>query len=213
MPIRIMVVDDHPAARAGLKAVLEADPALSVIAEAATAAEAFELLDSNVDLVLMDLSLPDLSGALAAERILAEWPHVKVLIFSAHSDPALARAMIEAGAAGYALKGSDCDELTRAVHQVMKGTPYLSPGVAPRLPLHRRSLSPPAPRSAKLSQREVEVVRRIALGETAKEVADALGLSPRTLETYKARAMTKLDLHTRAQLVQHAIRRGWLTGE
>jgi DNA-binding NarL/FixJ family response regulator len=152
-----------------------------------------------------------LGGAEATKRILAADPSLRVLALSAHEEAAFARVLLDAGAAGYALKRSACDELVRAIHIVASGGTYVDPSLAGALVgIGQRRHSPGSVPTVSLSEREAEVIRLIAEGHTSKEMAQALGLSPRTLETYKARAMSKLNLRTRAELIRYALRSGWL---
>ncbi len=210
-PIQILLVDDHPVLRAGIKMLLSNEADLVVIGEAGDGRSAVGMASElRPDVVLMDVSLPELGGAEATKRILANDPGLKVLALSAHEEPALARMLLDAGAAGYALKRSACEELVRAVRTVASGGTYLDPVMAGQLgPRRGRGSSETAPTTS-LSEREVEVIRLVANGYTSKEVASNLGLSHRTLETYKARAMAKLNLRTRADLIRYAMRSGWL---
>lgn len=210
--IRVMLVDDHPILRAGLKTLLGIDPAIQVVAEADNGDDAVRLaLELRPDVVVMDLSLPRLSGTEATKRIVAQDPSCRVLALTAHEDLAFARVLLDAGASGFALKRGVCDELLRALRTVASGKTYVDPSLASVLiqsgPGSRRNGGATV---TALSEREAEVVRLIAEGHTSKEMAQALGLSPRTLETYKARAMSKLNLRTRAELIRYALRRGWL---
>jgi DNA-binding NarL/FixJ family response regulator len=163
-------------------------------------------------LVLMDVSLPGLNGAEATRAIKQEHPALAVLALSVHEEVSFVRMLLDAGAGGYALKRSACDELVRAVRIVAAGGSYVDPSIAGQLVHARqRRLSPSAMKATvALSERETEVVRLLAEGLTMKEMAQRLALSPRTLETYRARALEKLDLRTRAQLVRYAMQRGWL---
>lgn len=205
--IQVLLVDDHPALRAGFKTVLSDD--IAVVGETGDGVSAVQMAaELRPDVVVMDVSLPQLGGVQATKQILASAPGVKVLALTAHEDPALARALLDAGAAGYVLKRSACEELTKAVQAVAAGKAYVDPAIASQLlgGLSRPSEQP----SASLSPRELAVLRLMVEGQTAKEAAGALGLSPRTLETYKARAMGKLNLRSRAELMRHAMRCGWL---
>jgi len=211
--LRLLLVDDHPVLRAGVKALLSAEPDLTVLAEADDGASAVELASSlKPDLVLMDVSLPRMTGADATRVIKREQPSLAVLALSVHEEISFVRLLLDAGASGYALKRSACDELVRAVRIVARGGYYADPSIAARLLRgNQRRLSPTGTLMVNgLSEREAEVVRLLAEGLTMKEMAERLSLSPRTLETYRARAMEKLNLRTRAQLVRYAIDRGWL---
>ena len=209
--LKLILVDDHPILRAGLKALLSAQSDFSVIAEADTGAAALELTERlNPDLILMDVSLPGMSGAEATRLVKRARPKLPVLALSVHEELTFVRLLLDAGANGYVLKRSACDELVRAVRAVAAGGAYIDPSLAGQLlRSSARPSSRPGPLSS-LSERETEVVRLLAQGMTMKEVAHQLTLSPRTLETYRARAMEKLDLKTRADLVRYAFRSGWL---
>jgi DNA-binding NarL/FixJ family response regulator len=164
------------------------------------------------DLIVMDVSLPVLSGAEATRQIKALSPQVPVLALSVHEELPFLRMLLDAGAGGYVLKRSACDELVRAVRIVAGGSTYLDPAIAGQLLRfgQRRHSQSGLGSTIALSDRESEVVRLLAQGLTMKEMAAQLLLSPRTLETYRSRAMEKLGLKTRADLVRYAIRCGWL---
>lgn len=209
--IQVMLVDDHPLLRSGVKSLLSSEDDVEVIGEAEDGLSAVQMaLELTPDVVVMDVSLPNLDGTEATKQILAQEPSLKVLALSAHEEAAFARMLLDAGAAGYALKRSACDELVRALRIVAGGGTYLDPSIAGPLMASQRRSSPPGIPTASLSEREVEVIRLVAQGHTSKEMAQALGLSPRTLETYKARAMSKLNLRSRADLIRYALRSGWL---
>ena len=210
--LRLLLVDDHPVLRAGLKAMLSAEADMIVIAEADTGPTAVELaLQLDPDLILMDVTLPGLNGAEATRKIKALRPSALVLAISVHEEVSFARMLIDAGANGYALKRSACDELVRAVRIVAGGDTYVDPSIAGQLlRTVSRGRASAGASTVTLSEREAEVVRLLAEGLTMKEMAQELSLSPRTLETYRARALEKLDLKTRAELVRYAIQCGWL---
>ncbi|HKO51575.1 MAG TPA: response regulator transcription factor [Polyangiaceae bacterium] len=208
----LLLVDDHPVLRAGLKAMLSAESDMTVIAEADSGSSAVDLaLQLKPDLILMDVTLPGLNGAEATRKIKHSRPDSLVLAISVHEEVSFARMLLDAGANGYALKRSACDELVRAVRIVAAGDTYLDPSIAGHLlRAPNRGRLPVRAATASLSEREAEVVRLLAEGLTMKEMAQQLSLSPRTLETYRARALEKLDLKTRAELVRYAIQCGWL---
>jgi DNA-binding NarL/FixJ family response regulator len=209
--IRVLLVDDHPVLRAGVKNLLGAEQDLDVVAEANDGINAVRLaLELSPDVTLMDVSLPGMGGAEATQQILAAKPELRVLALSAHEDATFARMLMDAGAAGFALKRTACEELVRAVRIVASGGTYVDPAVAGALVSTQRRHTPGALPTVSLSEREVEVIRLVAQGHTSKEMASNLGLSPRTLETYKARAMSKLHLRSRADLIRYALRSGWL---
>jgi DNA-binding NarL/FixJ family response regulator len=211
--VRIILVDDHPVMRAGVSTLLGAEEDLEMVAEADNGFTAVRMAkELQPDLIIMDVSLPQLGGPEATKQILGAQPTQRVLALSAHEEPAFARLLLDAGAAGYALKRSACEELVRAVRIVAAGGTYVDPSIAGALvgAGQRRSGSSGVMPAVSLSEREAEVIRLIAQGHTSKEMAQALSLSPRTLETYKARAMSKLNLRTRADLIRYALRSGWL---
>lgn len=210
-PISVLLADDHTILRDGLRQLLQVEPDINVVAEASNGELAIRLAaELKPDVVVMDLSMPILGGAEATKQIVEQNPRARVLALSAHSDAAYARAVLSSGAAGYVLKRSAFDELVRAIRAVAGGDTYVDPVLAQALlPRARSSGSGTIPRVS-LSERELEVVRLVARGHTAKEMATQLGVSPRTLETYKARAMAKLDLTSRADLIRYAARCGWL---
>jgi DNA-binding NarL/FixJ family response regulator len=208
----LLLVDDHPVMRAGIKSLLTAEHDFFVAAEADTGVKAVELArELSVDVIIMDVSLPQLGGCEATKQILEHDPRQRVLVLSAHEEVAFARLLLSAGALGYVLKRSAGEELVRAVRVVAGGNTYIDPALTELLqPKGSRRQGANGVLGVSLSDREVEVIRLIARGHTSKEMAEALGISPRTLETYKARAMSKLNLRTRADLIRYASRSGWL---
>lgn len=211
--VRLLIVDDHPVMRRGVAALLSAEPDFEVVGEAEDGQRAIQLaVKLEPDVVLMDVSLPKLGGTEALQRILERVTAARVLMLSAHEEAAFARLALSLGAAGYALKRSACDELVRAVRVVAGGGTYVDPALSDALaraaPAEEDA---PGGQAVSLSEREAEVVRLTVRGYTSKEMAESLGISPRTLETYKARAMSKLGLHTRADLIRYALRCGWLS--
>lgn len=210
--IRVLLVDDHPLLREGVKLMLGEEKDIEVVGEAASGEVAIRLAQEvSPDVVVMDITLPDLGGAEATRRILTTQPSLRVLAFSGHDDLESARLMLDAGALGYVLKRSAGGEMVRALRTIAVGGTYVDATLAGAASLW--SASGPQRRlsgGSILSERETEVVRLTANGYTAKEIARVLGVSPRTLETYKARAMTKLSLRSRTDLVRYALRCGWL---
>jgi DNA-binding NarL/FixJ family response regulator len=207
-PVRVLVVDEEPVFRAGLGCILSEDDELELVGEAGDGAPAAELVARlEPDLLVIDAAdHPDrrLMRSLQQAR-----PGLKVLVLSAWGEPVLARALLAAGADGYALKRSPCDALRRAMKTVAAGGVYLDPVLALELLDGQSRREPAGASGARLSEREIQVLRLLANGHTAQEVATLTGLSARTLETYRARAMTKLELRSRADLVSYAARCGW----
>ncbi|MFO0847223.1 MAG: response regulator transcription factor [Gemmataceae bacterium] len=205
--LRVFVADDHPVVRGGLRGLIDAQPDMAVVGEAYDGTTAAgQVVAVRPDVVVMDVSMPGGGGAAATERIRRAAPGVKVLALTAHEDRGYLRLMLAAGASGYVLKRAAAAELVRAIRCVAGGEVYLDPAVAGEL-LPAAPADPPA---VELSDRETEVVRLIALGYSNKEIAARLGLSVKTVETYKARSLEKLGLHSRVDLVRYATRRGWL---
>ncbi len=221
--IRVLIADDHAVLRAGLRLLLDAQPDMVVVGEADTAEQAM-LLDADLspDVVLMDLTLPIRAGAPssvpsgleAMRRIKAERPEAPVLALTMHDDEGYLRAVLEAGGAGYVLKRAADTELLSAVRAVWRGGTYLHPEHVQLLlegvPANPASQESTGDSYELLSPREQQVLRLIALGHTNQQVADMLHLSVKTIETYKARLVAKLELTGRAALVRYALQRGLL---
>ena len=221
--IRVLLADDHAVLRAGLRMLLDAQPDMAVVGEAGNAEQVAALdADLRPDVVLMDLTLPARPGALntapsgleAIRHIKARRPEARVLALTMHDDEGYLRAVLAAGGAGYVLKRAADTELLSAIRAVWQGGAYLHPEHA-RLLLGATPPTPPSPGAADatyelLSPREQQVLRLIALGHTNQQVADRLGLSVKTVETYKSRLMTKLGLAGRAALVRYALQQGLL---
>jgi DNA-binding NarL/FixJ family response regulator len=208
-PIRIFLVDDHPIVCSGLKALLAHQPDMLVVGEADDGLAAQEGVASlRPTVVVMDLMLPRLGGIAATERIKASFPEVKVVALTASDEPNNLQRARQAGASCVMLKHTAADELVRAIRCVARGELYLGPGVDEIL--SRSGDDPAVPVRPALSEREAEVLKLLAAGFTAKEMAARLCISVRTLETYRARAMEKLALKSGADIVRYAAQRGWL---
>jgi DNA-binding NarL/FixJ family response regulator len=206
--IRVLVVDPHVCAREGVKAILGGQPDLRVIGEARDGPTGIAVAaELDPDVVVVESALPGLDGAQVTARLREACPGRKVLVHAACEHPGTVRLLLGMGACGYVLKRSPAENLLQAVRAVAAGGTYLDPGVA-------ASIVPGLiDEPDELSAREVQVVRLIALGYGIKQIASRLGVGPRTVETYKGRAMEKLDLRTRVDLVLHAARSGWLTDD
>jgi DNA-binding NarL/FixJ family response regulator len=208
-----MLVDDHVVVREGLKALIDGQPDMEVIAEASDGHAALQQVQTHQpDVVIMDVSMPELNGEQATEQLRRDEPAVKVLALSIHEDTGYVRRLIEAGAAGYVLKRSAAETLIAAIRAVAAGEMYLDPSLAIKLvsELMRDRSRASSPIGNELSEREAEVVRLVAQGYSNKEIAAQLAIGVRTVETYKARAMEKLGLDSRAALVRYAAQHGWL---
>ncbi len=211
--LRIVLADDHAVVREGLKALINAQSDMRVVAEvgdgqaAVDAAHAFE-----PDVLVMDLSMPVLGGTDATVRVRAECPSVKVLALTVHEEREYLLQLLRAGASGYVLKRAAPSELIRAIRTVAGGATYLDPVVAGTVveSYLEAERVVPRPTKAALSGREYEVLIRIAKGYSNKEIAGALGLSVKTVETYKARVAEKLGVRSRVEIVRYAVSQGWL---
>ncbi|GAA0464976.1 DNA-binding response regulator [Actinoplanes capillaceus] len=204
--IRILLVDDHPVVRMGLRGMLDAEPGLTVVGEASSGVEGVALaLAERPDIVLMDLRMPGGDGVEAIERILAATSGVRVMVLTTYeSDRDILRA-IEAGAAGYLLKDASPRELADAVRAAARGETVLAPSVASTLVRQVRNPAPPA-----LSAREAEVLRLVAAGLTNAEIGKRLFISEATVKTHLLRAFNKLDVADRTAAVTTAMRHGLL---
>lgn len=208
---RLLLADDHGVLRAGLRALLDAQPDLEVVAQADSAEAAARLAaETQPDLAVVDVRMPG-GGLSLTRRLKQDMPDLKVLILSQYDELAYVREALAAGASGYALKRAAGQELLQAIRAVVAGEVYLHPAVARLLVEESWGPREPAPPpSQPLSERETQVLRLVALGYTTQQVAERLFLSPRTVETYKLRGMDKLGLRGRAALVRYALEQGLL---
>jgi DNA-binding NarL/FixJ family response regulator len=207
------MVDDHPVVLAGLKALVGSDRNFEIVGEACDGRTALSLAEHlRPDMIILDLSLPELSGVQVARRLLAAQPGCRVLILSVHEDRAYMRQLVEIGVSGYLLKRSAADELIRAMHAIVAGGVYLDPSVASKVVGQRirRPTHSEVGQSVALSDREADVLRLIAGGHSNKGISALLKISVKTVETYKARAMEKLGFSSRIDIVNYAADQGWL---
>jgi two-component system response regulator NreC len=219
MKTRILLADDHAVLRAGLRLLLDKHPNLEVIGEAGNAHEALTLaVMLKPDLILLDLSMPGISGLEALQQLRKHVPYARVLILTMHDDESYLRQAIKLGAAGYVLKKAADTELLNAVQAIQRGEVYIHSAVTRNLLndlLGERDLAKNGEKIVDpwqiLSEREYEVIKRVARGYTNAEIAEDLTLSVKTVESYRARGMEKLGLRTRAQLVQAALAKGMLS--
>ena len=212
--IRILVADDHHLVLAGLKALVRDDPTLQVVGEAADSPSALRLAgELKPDVIVLDLSMPGMNGVRVAQSLRAQVPRCHILILSVHEDRAYLRQLLETGVSGYVLKRSAPEELVAAIRAVAAGGTYLDPAIAAMaIGLGPQSgTSRSIDRANELSARETEVLQLAAAGYTNKELSSRLRVGIKTIETHKARAMEKLGLDTRAELVRYAIVKGWLS--
>lgn len=217
--ITILLADDHAVLRAGLKTLLNIQPDMRVVAEAGNGEEA--VLKSSKfapDIVLMDITMPGLSGLKATEKIKEENPATKVLVLTMHEDEAYLHRALRSGADGYVPKKAADTELLAAIRATYRGEHFIHPSMTIGLMAELRNNKKVTDLTSgkgneKLSQREQEVLRLLAMGHTSQEIADKLFLSVKTVESHKARLKTKLGFRGRAELVRYAIQTGLLDTE
>jgi DNA-binding NarL/FixJ family response regulator len=211
MSIRILLADDHKITRQGLRSLLEKQQDMEVVAEAENGRIAVRLAaEMAPDVVIMDVTMPDLNGVEATRQIVDTSPDIKVIALSMHSDTTFVTEMLKSGAAGYLLKDCAFEELTRAIRTVINEKIYLSPsisGVVVEDYIHRISKSAPED-SDVLTDREREVLQLMAEGGSTKQIAIKLHISIKTVETHRRKIMSKLGIHTIAELTKYAIRKG-----
>ena len=204
--IKVLIADDHAVLRHGLRLILQEDPRLTVVGEAADGAEAVaQTLALTPDVVLMDIELPDMSGIEATRRIRAACPQTRVLILTVSDRNADLLGAFKAGARGYLLKHVDSREVLDAIHRVAAGEAILPPNLAARLLDH---LTKPEPAPEELTDREKEVLQHIAQGLGNKEIAAALNISENTVKTHVRHILSKLNLRSRAEAAAYAVRVG-----
>ncbi len=201
--IRLLIADDHPIVREGLRRIAAEQPGISVMAEAASADEALlRVNDTPVDVVLLDVSMPGPSFIDVVQSIRREHPSVKVLVLSVHPEDQWAVRALRAGAAGYLTKDHSPEQLVEAIRKVYRGGKYVSAALAERLATGLEIGDAAAPHEA-LSDREYEVLRALGAGLSVKVAAEGLGLSPKTVSTYRARILDKMQMRTNADLVRY----------
>jgi two-component system, NarL family, response regulator NreC len=212
MTARLLLVDDHAVVRSGLRMLLSAEADVEIVGEAGTAAEALELVGpTSPDVILMDIGLPDLSGIDATREIKRRFPNVAVVALTIHEDQEYFFKMLEAGAVGYVPKRAAPEELLRAIQAAALGEVYLYPSLAKLLVTDYLNQERPAAEKVQLdglTEREREVLTYLAEGTSNEEIAVSLVISPKTVERHRENIMRKLNLHSRAELVRYAIRKG-----
>ena len=211
MPIHVLLAEDHVLVRAGIRALLQRLPDVVVVGEASTGREALALAGTlHPDIVLMDISMPDLNGLEAAARLTRDEPRTRIIILSMHAAEEYVRQALKAGAAGYVLKDAVPAELELAIRAVARGETFLSPGVSRQVMegyVSGRGVETPHALE-RLTPRQREVLQLVAQGKSTKDIAFDLGLSVKTVETHRAQLMDRLDIHDVAGLVRLAVRMG-----
>jgi DNA-binding NarL/FixJ family response regulator len=213
--IRVALADDHPVVLAGIRALLQEAPEITLVGEAATGSAALQMIcECQPDVAVIDISMPDLNGIDLALQLAKSCPQVKLLALTVHEDRAYVQPLLKAGARGYLLKRSAAEDLVRAIRAIASGGIYLDPAIADRALSDAarggKSSNDHPGDDESLSQREGEVLRLTAQGHSNKEIAARLDVSIKTVETYKTRAAEKLGLRTRADIVRYGVSQGWL---
>ena len=208
--VRILVADDHAVVRHGLRQLFSLAPELSVVAEAKNAWEAIDRLrEGGVDVLLLDMSMPGLSGIDLIRRARAEAPRVPVLVLSMHADWQIASRAIKAGASGYLTKDSEPEVLIEAIREVSRGGNFIDPTLATRMVFHAGAAADAeTPSATEMTDREYQVFVALVQGRSLVEIAEELHLSAKTISTHKFRLMRKLGLKNVSELVRYAVRHG-----
>ena len=211
MNIRILLADDHAILREGLRSLLERHKGYEVVAEASDGRTTIKLaLKHRPDVIIMDISMPDMNGVEATRQIMADVPGIKVIALSVHADKRYVASMLGAGAVGYLRKDCVSEELTRAIESVMRGQVYISPKIVTVISKHFAEISQELSSaiSSPLSVKEREVLQLLAEGRSTKEISDHLSISMKTVEKHRQHISEKLDIYSIAELTKYAIREG-----
>jgi DNA-binding NarL/FixJ family response regulator len=216
-PIRVVTIDDHALVHEAVRALLDGRDDMVLVGSETNGSRGLKLAcELSPDVAVIDIALGDLSGLTVAERLAKETPLTAIVVLTMHEERFYVRKALEAGAKGYVSKRSSGDRLVEALRAAAEGGVYIDPAIAAQLLAVRGSGAAITSEvleasRAELTEREADVVRLIALGYTAKEIAGHLGVTAKSVETYKARACEKLNMKTRAQLVRYAASQGWLS--
>lgn len=207
--VRVLIADDHAIVRAGLRALIASEPSLVLVGEAAGGWEAMDLVEkTHPDILLLDISMPDLDGIAVTKRLKPQHPNLRILILTVHEDEALLREAIRAGASGYVLKRAAEAELLSAIRIVMRGDMYVDPAMLRSLLLEERDTRSDRQPVEPLTPREIEVLKLIVQGYTNRQIAEKLCISVRTVEGHRANICGKLGLRSRVELVRYAREHG-----
>ncbi len=207
--LAVLVVDDHVLVRSGMRRLLEDNEDIGEVAEASSGEEGLKAaLEADFDLVLMDITLPGMSGLEAAERLIKRKPQTRVIMVTGKSDASPVRTLLSAGINGYMTKGSSSDEMNEAISTVMAGKQYLSADVARQLAMDTIRGEDNSSPFDRLTGRELEIVRMLLRGQRNRQISDALHISEKTVSTHRVRSYEKLGIGTTAELVRLAMRHG-----
>jgi DNA-binding NarL/FixJ family response regulator len=212
-PLRILVADDHATVRQGLKLLIDSQPDMRVVGEAADGDAVVQQAEAlKPDIIVMDISMPGMNGLMATRAVKREQPAVVIVALTRHEDDTYLEELLRAGASGYVLKQSAPLEFLQAIRAVAAGGIYLDPAMTSRVAdgLLDRNGAAAGRSRASISDRESEVLRLIAIGHSNKEVATKLNISVKTVEVHKANAMRKLGLNGRVDVVRYGVLQGWL---
>jgi DNA-binding NarL/FixJ family response regulator len=209
MSIRILIADDHAVFRSGLKALLEKEPDIEVVGETGNGFDTIRAVaEANVDVLLLDIAMPGLSGAKVAETVLKDKPNLAVVVLTMHEDEYYLQEFFRLGVRGYVLKKSTGTDVVQAIRAARKGEQYVDPALAGLLISSYVGRPPKKQKTERLdlmTPRELEVLTLLAYGHTNAEIAEKLCISERTVETHRTNIMTKLEIKSRAELVRFAI--------
>jgi DNA-binding NarL/FixJ family response regulator len=209
--IRVLLADDHVTVRHGLKLIIDGQADMAVVAEVSDGATAIERATAlKPDVVVMDISMPGMTGLVATRKLKGLQPHIAIVTLTRHTDDAYLQELLRAGAAGYVLKQSAPSELLQAIRAVSAGGQYLDSTLTARVTAKYLAAEKKTKSESAVSERESEVLRLIASGYSNKEIAARLALSVKTIEAHKANAMRKLGLTGRIDIVKYAVLQGWL---
>ncbi|MGD9506361.1 MAG: response regulator [Syntrophobacteraceae bacterium] len=207
--IRVLLADDHSIVRAGLRRIIEDSGDITVVAEASDGREAIQKThETQPDVVVVDISMPGLDGLEVISQVLAHYPKLPILVLTMHEEEQYIIRVFGAGAMGYITKRSAPEQLVTAIRKVHAGGRYLSDSAAEFLALHVAKGAPGRSLLDALSNREIQVLRRLAIGQTTREIAEAYNISTKTVDTYRFRLLRKLNLRNNAELLRFAIQNG-----
>jgi len=212
--IDLILIEDHAMVRAGFRMLLEAQPDMAIIGEAESGAEGLAMLETVLpDVILLDVSMPEMGGAEVAETIKTQYPEVRILAVTIHDNQAYLLQMLDAGVDGYLPKRAAADELVNAVRAVHSGERYIHPSLVGALVNGYLTRPEEKPKSRDLTPRQREVLELVAAGLTSQKVAEKLGLSARTVDRHIENMLRRLQMHSRVELVRYAIREGLIDVE